>query len=56
MDEEFLILVFDFASTHAHDDGVLLFFRSDAPKVKATLKSYMEAYNFSIFKEWMEVH
>jgi hypothetical protein len=30
MDEEFLVLVINFVSTHVHDDGVLLLFQSDA--------------------------
>ena len=56
LDDEFHVLIFDFASIHVYDDGAFLLFFSNDSKLKATLKGYMVAYNFSIFKEWMEVN
>ena len=49
MHNDLLVLVFDFASGHVHDDGILLLFLPDDLKLKATLQGYMEAYHFSIY-------
>jgi hypothetical protein len=56
MHKDLLVSVFDFASGHAHDDGVLLLFLPDDLKLKATLQGYMEAYHFSVYQEWMGVN
>jgi hypothetical protein len=56
IDDEFHVSIFDFTSTHVHDDGFLLLFFSNDPKLKTTLKGYMVTYNLSVFKEWMEVN
>jgi hypothetical protein len=37
MHKDLLVLVFDFAGGHVHDDGVLLLFLPDDLKLKATL-------------------
>jgi hypothetical protein len=52
----FLDSVFDFASPHIQDDGVLLFFHSNTPKMKANIKGFMKAYHFSFFKECMKIN
>jgi hypothetical protein len=56
MHKDLLVSVFDFASGHVHDDGVLLLFLPNDLKLKAILQGYMEAYHFSIYQEWMGVN
>jgi hypothetical protein len=55
-DKNFLSLVFDFGSSLVHDNGVLLLFHKDDPKLRATIRGSAKAYHFSIMKEWMGIN
>jgi hypothetical protein len=55
-DESFLPLMFDFGSSLFHDNGALLFFHKDDPKLRADIRGYAKAYHFSILKEWMGIN
>jgi hypothetical protein len=52
----YLEVVFDFANSHLHDNGAILFFFSDDLDVKADFKGLMSMYGFLAFKEWMGVN
>ena len=47
----FLHSVSDFASSQIHDNGMLLLFHSDIPKMRVDIKGFMKTYHFSLFKE-----
>jgi hypothetical protein len=55
-DKNFLPVVFDFGSSLIHDSGVLLFFHKDDLKLRADIRGYSKAYDFSILKEWTGVN
>jgi hypothetical protein len=55
-DESFLPLMFDFGSSLVHDNGALLLFHKDDPKLRADIRGYAKAYHFSIFKEWTGIN
>jgi hypothetical protein len=55
-DESFLPLMFDFGSSLVHDNGALLLFHKDDPKLRADIRGYAKAYHFSILKEWMGIN
>jgi hypothetical protein len=55
-DKNFLAMVFDFGSSFVHDNGVLLFFYKDDPKLRADIKGSAKAYHFSITKEWTGIN
>jgi hypothetical protein len=48
--------VFDFASAHVQDCGVILLFFPDALDLKANLRGYMRTYDFALFREWMGIN
>ena len=56
IDENFLPLVFDFKSSLIYDNGVLLLFYKDNPKLRVNTRGYAKAYHFSIFKEWTGIN
>jgi hypothetical protein len=49
-------LMFDFGSSLVHDNGALLLFHKDDPKLRADIRGYAKAYHFSIFKEWTGIN
>jgi hypothetical protein len=55
-DKNFLAMVFDFGSSLVHDNGVLLLFHKDDLKLRADIRGYSKAYNFSIWKEWTGIN
>jgi hypothetical protein len=54
--DDFLQMVFDFASGLVHDNGVLLLFHPDDLQIRADIRGCMKAYHFSLFKEFMGVN
>jgi hypothetical protein len=55
-DQSFLPLMFDFGSSLVHDNGALLFFHKDDPKLRANIRGYAKAYHFSILKKWTGIN
>jgi hypothetical protein len=49
-------MVFDIGGSLVHDNGVLLFFHKDDLKLRADIRGYSKAYNFSILKEWTRIN
>lgn len=56
LSDNFLDIVFDFASHHVHDDGALLLFHADDTQLTSKLKGFLKAYKFMIYKEWMGIN
>jgi hypothetical protein len=55
-DKNFLTMLFEFGSSLAHDNGVLLLFHKDDLKLKADIRGFANAYHFSILKEWTGIN
>jgi hypothetical protein len=49
-------LVHDIGGSLVHDNGMLLLFHKDDLKLRADIRGYSKAYNFSILKEWTEIN
>jgi hypothetical protein len=54
--KSFLSMVFDIGDSLLHDNGVLLLFHKDNLKLRADIRGYSKAYNFSIWKEWTGIN
>jgi hypothetical protein len=54
--KSFLSMVFDIGGSLVHNNGVLLLFHKDDMKLRADIRGYSKAYNFSILKEWMGIN
>ena len=55
-DVNFLPISFALGSTLVHDSGVLLFFHKDDLKLRASIRGFAKAYNFSMLKEWTGIN
>jgi hypothetical protein len=56
LDDGFVDLFFDFGNNHIHDNGAMVIFHSDDHHLNVMLKSFMKAYHFRVFKEWMGIN
>jgi hypothetical protein len=52
----FLDELFDFASTHLQDDGVILLFHTGSLDLLMHLRGFQKVYCFKIHKEWIDVN